>query len=302
MIYIKLLLTAMFWGGTFIAGRVVAQDVGPFSAAFFRFTAASFFLIIVVWKVEGKLTLPDKKGIIYVILLGLTGVFLYNIFFFKGLKLIKAGRAAIIIALNPIFITLLSSYFFKEKLNVVKISGIIISVAGAIVVITKGNLHQVISSGIGTGEIYILFCVFSWVAYSLIGKVAMNNLSPLISVSYSAIIGAILLFVPAVFEGMIHNFTGYNNKDWLSIFYLGFFGTVIGFVWYYEGIKKIGPMKASIFINFVPVCAVIFAFFILDEQITKSLLIGTLMVCSGVFLTNTTLTVSEKVQKASCSP
>jgi drug/metabolite transporter (DMT)-like permease len=70
------------------------------------------------------------------------------------------------------------------------------------------------------------------------------------------------------------------------MFYLGFFGTVIGFVWYYEGIKKIGPMKASLFINFVPISAVVMAFFILDEPITLSLLIGTLLVCSGVYLTN----------------
>jgi drug/metabolite transporter (DMT)-like permease len=72
----------------------------------------------------------------------------------------------------------------------------------------------------------------------------------------------------------------------MSMFYLGFFGTVIGFVWYYEGIKKIGPMKASLFINFVPISAVVMAFFILDEPITLSLFIGTLLVCSGVYLTN----------------
>jgi drug/metabolite transporter (DMT)-like permease len=74
--------------------------------------------------------------------------------------------------------------------------------------------------------------------------------------------------------------------DWVSMFYLGFFGTVIGFVWYYEGIKKIGPIKASLFINFVPISAVVMAFFILDEPITLSLFIGTLLVCSGVYLTN----------------
>jgi drug/metabolite transporter (DMT)-like permease len=72
----------------------------------------------------------------------------------------------------------------------------------------------------------------------------------------------------------------------LGIFYLGIFGTVVGFVWYYEGIKKIGPTKASLFINFVPVSAVILAFLILDEPITLSLFIGTILVCAGVYLTN----------------
>jgi len=65
----------------------------------------------------------------------------------------------------------------------------------------------------------------------------------------------------------------------------GLFGTVLGFVWYYEGIKSIGPVRAGLFINFVPVSAVFLAFLILDEPLTASLLIGAILVSSGVYLT-----------------
>ena len=286
LIYIKLILTALLWGGTFIAGRVVAGDVGPFSAAFFRFFIASIFLVLFTYRVEGKVPMPGKRQMIPVFLLGMTGVFLYNVFFFKGLKLINAGRAAIIIAGNPIFITLFAAYFFKEKLNLVKGVGIILSLVGAVIVISKGSLNEIVNGGIGWGEIFIFCCVLSWVVYSLIGKAVMNDLSPLASVTYSSVIGTVLLFFPAFFEGMFKDYNSYPNMAWLSIFYLGFFGTVIGFVWYYEGIKKIGAMRASLFINFVPICAVVLAFFILDEPITLSLFIGTVLVCSGVYLTN----------------
>jgi drug/metabolite transporter (DMT)-like permease len=286
IVYVKLILTAIFWGGTFIAGRVVAKDVGPFSAAFFRFFIASVFLVLFTCKIEGRLPVLAKRQIIPVFLLGMTGVFLYNVFFFKGLKIIHAGRAAVIVAGNPIFITLFSAYFFKEKLNLIKISGILLSVSGAVIVISKGSFNEILAGGVGWGEIFIFGCVFSWVAYSLIGKAVMDGLSPLAAVSYSSIIGAFFLFFPALFEGAAQNFRHYHPADWASIFYLGFFGTVIGFVWYYEGIKKIGPMKASLFINFVPISAVVMAFFMLNEPITPSLFIGTLLVCSGVYLTN----------------
>jgi drug/metabolite transporter (DMT)-like permease len=286
LVYVKLILTAVLWGGTFIAGRVVARDVGPFSAAFFRFFIASIFLVLFTCKIEGRLPALRKRQIIPVFLLGMTGVFLYNVFFFKGLKIIHAGRAAVIIAGNPIFITLFSAYFFKEKLNLIKMAGIMLSVSGAVIVISKGSFNEIIAGGVGWGEIFIFGCVFSWVAYSLIGKAVMDGLSPLAAVSYSSIIGAFFLFFPALFEGMMHNFRLYHPVDWAGMFYLGFFGTVIGFVWYYEGIKKIGPMKASLFINFVPISAVVMAFFILNEPITPSLFIGTFLVCSGVYLTN----------------
>ena len=286
LIYVKLMLTAIFWGGTFIAGRVVAKDIGPFSAAFFRFAIASSFLTLIVWRIDGRLLLPKKRQMVPVILLGLTGVFTYNVFFFKGLKLINAGRASIIIANNPIFIAILSAYFFKEKLNLIKVVGIIISVTGAIIVISKGNLNEIVQGNIGRGEIFIFCCVLSWVVYSLIGKVVMADLSPISSVFYSCVIGTFFLFFPACFEGIFNNFHHYPIMAWLGIFYLGIFGTVVGFVWYYEGIKKIGPTKASLFINFVPVSAVILAFMILDEPITLSLFIGTILVCAGVYLTN----------------
>jgi drug/metabolite transporter (DMT)-like permease len=115
--YIKLLLTAIFWGGTFIAGRVISQDIDPFSASFFRFAIASIFLLLLARQIEGSLPVPQKHQRVPLVLLGLTGIVLYNFFFFKGLKLIEAGRASVIVAQNPIYIALLSAYFFKERLT-----------------------------------------------------------------------------------------------------------------------------------------------------------------------------------------
>ena len=87
-------------------------------------------------------------------------------------------------------------------------------------------------------------------------------------------------------EGVGGDVLSYSIVDWACIFYLGYFGTVLGFVWYYEGINAIGPMKAGQFINFVPISAILLAFIFIGEPITMSLLIGTVLVSSGVYLTN----------------
>jgi len=290
-IYLKLLLTAIFWGGTFVAGRLVAQNVGPYSIAFLRFTIASFLLLLLTWKIEGKLPKLQKSQIIPVVLLGIIGIFIYNVMFFKGLKIIEAGRASLIIATCPIFITICSAMFLKEKISLVKGLGIVISVCGAIIVISKGNLSRIFEGGLGLGELYIFCCVLSWVTYSLIGKSVMKNLSPLASVSYSCAVGAIALLVPAFIEGLAQNIASQSTLDWLCISYLGIFGTVIGFVWYYQGVERIGPTKAGLFINFVPISAILCAFFILKEPITLSLAMGAVLVISGVYLTNRTAKV-----------
>ena len=164
--------------------------------------------------------------------------------------------------------------------------GIIISVFGAIIVISRGHPLKMFDRNLGVGEFYIFCCVLSWVAYSLIGKTVMKALSPLVAVSYSAVIGTVALFVPALFEGLMRNIGHHSAMDWVSILYLGIFATVIGFVWYYEGVKHIGPVKSGLFINFVPIFAILLAFLILGEEITLSLAIGAVLVFSGVYLTN----------------
>ncbi len=284
--YTKLLLTAIFWGGTFIAGRVIAQNVDPYSAAFIRFFIAATILLLMVYKIEKGFPRLDLKQSLLVVLLGLTGVLGYNVFFFKGLKLIQAGRAALIIATNPIFISLLSALLFKEKLRWIQGIGIIISVVGAIMAITHGDLQHFIQEKLSWGDAFLFVCVICWVAYSIIGKTVLNKLSPLISVAYSAAVGAIGLLIPALNHQLAINIGNFPVLAWIGLFYLAVFGTVLGFKWYYEGIKAIGPTRAGLFINFVPISAIFLAFLILNEPITFSLILGTVMVSSGVYFTN----------------
>ena len=94
------------------------------------------------------------------------------------------------------------------------------------------------------------------------------------------------LFPLALLENITGLIGGFGLLDWAGIAFLGFFGTVLGFFWYYEGIKAIGPSRASVFINFVPVSGVFFGWLILGESINLSLLGGAALIIAGVYLTN----------------
>jgi len=286
--YIKLVLTALFWGGTFVAGKLAAQNIGAFQIGFLRFAIASALLLALTYRIEGRFPPLSKSQILPVVLLGLTGVFAYNFMFYKGLKIIEASRAALIIATCPILITIGSALFLKDKITPLKALGIAISVCGAMVVVSKGHLNRILEGGLGLGELYIFLCVLSWAIYSLIGKGIMKNLSPLTAVSYSSVIGTAALFIPACIEGLLGEFGNHSALDWLCICYLGIFGTVIGFVWYYQGVQKLGPTKAGLFINLVPVFGILCAFIFLREPVTISLAIGGALVVTGVYLTNKT--------------
>lgn len=286
ILYFKLIGSVIFWGGTWIAGRILAGDLTPYSAAFLRFFFATIFMFFMATRVSGQAPKCSRQDILPLILLGLTGVFIYNILFFSGLKTVPAGRAALIIAGTPTFIALGSALIFKEKFTFKKMSGFLLALTGVATIIGDGNPITIITQGASYGDLCIVGCVLSWAAYSLIGKPVTKRISPIESVYWSCLFGAIMLLGPALYHGLISDIITASLIDYGCIIYLALLGTVFGFSWYFEAIREIGPSKTGIFINLVPVTAIILGSIVLDEKIGIYLLIGGLLTISGVWITN----------------
>ncbi|MDR9404971.1 MAG: DMT family transporter [Halothece sp. Uz-M2-17] len=286
MIYLQLTIMAFIWGGTFIAGRIVGESVGAFSAALTRFTIASICLLVVTQRWEGKLPPLKRKQWLPVLMLGLSGVFFYNVFFFLGLQTVTASRAALIVALNPIAIALASAVVFQDRLSPLKLFGITLSLMGATIVISDGNPTLLLSQGLQLGDLFLIGCLFSWAIYTIIGKKVMSELSPVVSVTYACIIGAMLLLPFGLWEGYQRDWFLPSPQACFALAYLGVFGSALGFCWYYIGIQKIGASQAAIFINFVPIAATILGALILSEPVTSTLVTGGGLVITGVIVTN----------------
>lgn len=282
--YLRLVATMTLWGGTFIAGRLLA-DVGPATASLMRFAVASLFMLALCWRLEGRAPRLSRGQIIPVLLLGLTGIFLYNIFFLTGLKTVTAGRASLIIAGNPALIAVLAAIFFKEPFGRVKILGLALSILGALVVISRGELGAILGQ-VKIGDLFIFGCVFAWSSYTVLGKKVMNGLSPVAAVTWSCLAGMLYLFPMALHEGLSANLAAANSVEWASMAYLGVFGTGVGFSWYYEGVKTLGAGRAGVFINLVPVNAVLMGWLLLGEAVDLSLAIGAALIFTGVYLVN----------------
>ena len=285
-VYILLITSMALWGGTWVAGRILAQSIPPMSAAFLRFLFASATLIIMCYRAEGHMPRLKREQILPVMFLGATGVFTYNYFFFTGLQTIAAGRAALIVACIPVCISVLSAIFYKEKFGPLRIIGALVSLVGVSVVIADGNPLGLLSDGVGRGDFMILGCVASWTAYSLGGRAVMKTLPALTTVAWSCFFGTLMLMPAALVGGLFEDVVQARPLDWICIVYLGIFATGLAYFWYYQAISAIGASRAGIFINTVPVFAVGMGFLLLGEPVHFSLLTGGLMVVTGVYLTN----------------
>jgi drug/metabolite transporter (DMT)-like permease len=287
--YLKLVFVALCWGGTFIAGHVIAVAMPPGLAATCRFIVAVLMMFALVWKTEGGIPRLTRQQFLLTAALGATGIFAYNAFFFQALAMMPAGRTALFVSLNPVMTALLLALLFGERLGARKWAGIAIAFAGAAIIIARGDLlgaARDLSSALGKGELFMLGAVLSWATYTIIGRSAMKTLSPLVSTSYASLWGLLMLAALAVPELPGFDWSRVTWPVFGALLYMGAFGTVIGFVWYYEGVKRIGASRAAIFTNLVPVFGVLLSALMLGEALTLSMVTGGLLAVAGVTLMN----------------
>ena len=290
-VYLKLVIVALCWGGTFIAGHIVAVEMPPMLAATCRFVVAVLMMFALVWKTEGRIPRLTRQQFLQTAALGATGVLAYNAFFFQALSAMPAGRTALFVSLNPVMTALLLAVLFSERLGLRKWAGIALAFTGAAIIIARGDLlgaARDLSSALGKGELFMLSAVLSWATYTIIGRSAMKTLSPLVSTSYASLWGLLMLAALAVPELAGFDWAHFTWPVAGALLYIAVFGTVVGFIWYYEGVKRIGPSRAAIFTNLVPVFGVLLSALLLAEPLTLSMVTGGLLAVLGVTIMNTT--------------
>ncbi|MED4018696.1 DMT family transporter [Sutcliffiella cohnii] len=284
LIYGMLTLATATWGSAFIAGKYAVVSFEPATVAFLRFLGAAIILFPIMWTVEKNRPKRTKKDYLLFAILGLTGIAIYNICFFLASKHAPVIKSSLFIAANPILIVLLSSIFLKEKLTKNHIIGMVIALTGVSFIITEGDFASLIQLGFEPIDLILLGAVISWALYSVVGKVVLAKFSSISSTTYAVGFGTLFLLPFAIYETSWADIQSASLTAWLSIGHMSVFVTVISFVMYYYGIKEVGAAKSSIFINVMPLSAVIMATIILGETFTLFHAIGATFVIIGVYV------------------
>lgn len=287
--YIKLVCCAFFWGATFIAGRIAVQAIPPLTVATGRFIIASLLLLVIAYRVEGGLPKLSFKQVWVTLILGLTGIAIYNFFLFAALERMPAGKTALLVALSPIMTAVTVALILKEKLGPYRWGGIALALIGTLTIVTKGdvlNATQSLIESLGLGELLMFGAIVSWVGYTVFSRFALKGLTPIAATTYATLWGTLVLGLASLTEvdSLSPAMLSWNN--FFAVFYLGALGSAIAFIWYNEGVKMIGPARTVVFTNLVPVFGLLLSYLILDEPIYLSMVIGGAIVIAGVTLTN----------------
>jgi len=279
----KLFLTAAFWGATPTVGRILASYEAPIVVVGGRFVIASAVLLVFM-KFRGEfLTIPMKLWLKF-FFIGLTGILLHNSLMYEGLESVTASTASILLALIAIKITVIDSFLSRRLPRWNIAVGVLLGFFGAIYVVTNGHPGEFLDLKVGKGEVLVLLSGLSWAIYSVIGRDLLNEYQPLLVTTYASVIG-VALMTPFFFHNPSVTFDIFTDLESVALIsFLGFFGSALAFLWYYEAVALLGVVETAIYINFVPVFGVFFAFIFLGESISSSILIGGAIVLAGVLL------------------
>ncbi|MGC8565222.1 MAG: DMT family transporter [Thermoplasmata archaeon] len=273
--YIFMGLTSFIWGIGYTAIKICMNVFDPLSLGLARFIFASILFIPVLVKYWKKI---EKNDLLVIILMTLIGLTIYQFFYNAGASDISAGLASILISTEPIFIYLISIVVFKERLSILKISGILISFFGIVFIFYSGSgeITKIIAI------IFILIASVLWSLYTIISKFILYKYDPYLIISIVTIFGAISLM--PILPTMSTEIIKMNTIETFSLIFLVIFATFLAPIFNFKGLKLLSATNAGVFYYLQPVFTVLSAYFLINEPLTLTIIIGGILVISGVVL------------------
>lgn len=255
---------SIFTGATFNLAKYTVEYLAPSSAAAWRFGLAAVVMLVILLLTEGVNKSLLKKNAIAYAVLGIVGIFGFNALFFIGMKCTSPVNAALIMGLNPLLTTIFARMILKDKIVKRQAVGIAFAFIGVFLVITQGSLEAIATLSVSVGDLLIFAGNLCWTLYAVLGRRFIKDATPLSTTTYTMAAGAI---------GLI--------GAWGAVAFMAVFTSVLGYLWWNQGVKEIGAGKTSLFFNLVPVVTMIISF-AAGTPITFFQMIGAALVIVGV--------------------
>jgi len=278
-LYLYLALANLFWAGNYVFGEMVTREISPISLTFFRWVFAFLPLIVIAWLVERpdwRAALREWRVHLLQSLLGLTG---YTLLLYAALGLTGAVNAAVISAINPATIALGAAIFLRERLDRVQVLGLVVAFAGVTVVLTGGDVGLLLEQGFGVGDVLVIGSVLAWTAYSLISRRLATP--PITATSVQAVFAVVTMLPLIAVTGVS---LPSSPAGALGLAYIVVFPSMLGYALWNIGASKVGPARAGIFLNLLPVFTVLIAL-AFGAVLEPATVAGGILVIAGVYLT-----------------
>jgi len=282
--YLLLSITSLCWAGNFVVGRGIYQEVPPVTLATIRWFGAFLIILPFAWTHLVKDWPTIKKHWLIMIVLGSIGIGSFNTLVYIGVNYTTAINGLIMNSASPVFMAIMAFLLFKERISLRQCTGILLSIIGVCVVISRGNITSFGNLTFNKGDLFVLAAFFVWAVYTVLLRLRpdIHNLSFLSMTFILAALANTPFLLLELWSGRIIHL---SSNSAAGLLYVMIFPSIIGYLFYNRGIKLIGANRGGAFLHLVPVFGAIMAVLFLGETLENFHIIGFLAIITGVIMT-----------------
>jgi drug/metabolite transporter (DMT)-like permease len=281
--YLLLSLTSLFWAGNLVLGRYVAGHVPAVTLACIRWIGALALLLPFAWP-HLKTDWPVLRAHLpLVAMLALTGFAANTALAYEGLKYTQALNGLLIQSSGPLCVALWTLILFRVRLTRAQLLGIVVSMAGVLIIILRGDLSALAGVEINKGDAMLFGALLVFGIYSAL--MLRRPLTHPMSLITATVAGGALMTAPlAIWEVQNGSPLMFDAVTLLTLGYAAIFPSALAYLFFNRGIVLIGPNRAAPFLHLMPVFGSAMAIVFLGEQLRLFHLVGYALVLSGVFI------------------
>jgi drug/metabolite transporter (DMT)-like permease len=279
-----LFLMALIWGVNFSVVKFGTEVMSPLAFTGLRVMIAAGVLLALAFVRGGPF--PARREILSLMGLGMLGNGLYQLFFVEGIARTRVGNAALVVAAAPAFIAIVSRLGGVERVSRRVHGGIALSFAGvALVILGSAQSSHGDATFVGT---LLVFCgTLCWTAFTVMLQPYARRLDPIQLSAFTMLGGALPLFVATIHALATTNWVRVGPAAWGAVLYASILSMGLAYVFWYRGLRVLGPTRTAVYSNLQPVIAIAVAWLFLHEAPTIWQGIGTGTIMTGLFLTRT---------------
>lgn len=281
--HVALLFMVVIWGINFSVGKIALEDLSPLTFNALRFPLGAALLYILLRR-RGRIPLPAREDLGLVLMLGLLGNLLYQMFFIFGLDLTRAGNASLLLASTPIMTTLLSAWLGHERVKARVWLAVIATFAGILLVVLGGRSKPGVGGDTLLGDLIMFAASLAWSFYTVCSRPLLRKYGPLPLTAWTLWIGCAAIVLVGLPQTIQADLAAVPVLTWVAVAYAGILSIGVAYIIWYYGVEHLGNTRTAAYSNLTPVVALAFAWWSLGEIPTAAQLIGTVVILSGVTL------------------
>ncbi|WML90049.1 DMT family transporter [Thiothrix lacustris] len=284
--YLLLVLTVLFWAGNFNLARAIHVEVPPLGLSFWRWAVAALILLPFAWasmRVALPLACVHWRLVLALSVLGVAG---FNSLVYLGLQTTTATNGVLLQSVTPITMILLAGLVLHEKSTVMQWVGIVVSLLGVVVIITRADVRVLQHLAFNRGDVWILAATLDWSLYTVLLRKLPEGLKGLPILGFTVGLGALVILPFYLHESLTFQTMPVTAVSVASIAYVAVFPSLLSYMFWNHATQRLGVNRTGQFSHLMPVFGILLATLLLGERLQFYHAIGMMLVAAGLVLTN----------------